>query len=121
MPTATQQATAKPKYLRLVEQLRQQIESGALRPGDRLPSYAELRTRYGMTQPTVDRAHALLEQENLIERIQGRGTFVAEQRQTGASNPTMMADSRTVVQNELHAAPAQMTPCGPHSMPNALT
>ena len=32
-----------------------------------------------------------------------------------------IADSLTVVQNEFHAAPAQMRPSGPHSMPNAFT
>ena len=32
-----------------------------------------------------------------------------------------MADSDTVVQNELHAAPAHRMPWGPHSMPNAFT
>ena len=31
------------------------------------------------------------------------------------------AESLTVVQNEFHAAPDQMRPCVPHSMPNAFT
>jgi hypothetical protein len=36
---------------------------------------------------------------------------------TGAA----IADSFTVVQNELQPAPAQIIPCDPHSMPNAFT
>lgn len=68
---------SKPKYLQFADQMRQQIESGELRTGDRLPSYAELRELHGLTQPTVDRGHALLERDGYIERIRGRGTFVA--------------------------------------------
>ncbi len=68
---------SKLKYVQFADQMRQQIESGELRTGDRLPSYAELRERHGLTQPTVDRGHALLERDGYIERIRGRGTFVA--------------------------------------------
>jgi DNA-binding transcriptional regulator YhcF (GntR family) len=65
------------KYVQFADQLRQQIESGEFKAGDRLPSYAELRERHGLTQPTIDRGHALLERDGYIERIKGRGTFVA--------------------------------------------
>jgi DNA-binding LacI/PurR family transcriptional regulator len=67
-----------PKYQQLVESLRSQIVSGELRPGTRLPSVAEFQAAHGISQSTVDKAHALLEQEGLIAREQGRGTFVAE-------------------------------------------
>src|SRR5215216_4363601 len=98
MPTATQEPESKLKYLQLEEELRRQIESGALRPGDRLPSHAELHARYGMTRPTVDRAHALLEQKGLITRLHRRGVFVAERAFTAASEPPgVMVDSGTLV------------------------
>jgi DNA-binding LacI/PurR family transcriptional regulator len=67
-----------PKYLKLVESLRSQIVAGALSPGERLPSVAEIQAAHSISQSTVDKAHALLEQEGLIVREQGRGTFVAE-------------------------------------------
>ena len=40
---------------------------------------------------------------------------------SAAVSGAAMAESFTVVQNEFQAAPAQMSPCGPHSMPNAFT
>ena len=40
---------------------------------------------------------------------------------SAAVSGAAIAESFTVVQNEFHAAPAQMRPCGPHSMPNAFT
>lgn len=97
MPT-TQQPEATLKYLQLEEQLRRQIESGALRPGDRLPSHAELHARYSMTRPTVERAHALLEQKGLITRIHRRGIFVADRSSSAVSMPPgVTVDSGTIV------------------------
>jgi GntR family transcriptional regulator of arabinose operon len=67
-----------PKYVRLAERLRGQILRGELRPTDRVPSFPQLRSEFGISQNTVEKAHALLEQEGLIIRRQGYGTFVAE-------------------------------------------
>ena len=67
-----------PKYLQLAEQLRGQIVTGELQPGTRLSTVAQTQARLGVSQSTVDKAYALLEQEGLIVREQGRGTFVAQ-------------------------------------------
>jgi LacI family transcriptional regulator len=70
-------AADNPKYLVIADHLRREIESGVLAPGDRLPTFVELRERFGTTPSTVDRAHAVLEREGLIIRGQGRrGTQV---------------------------------------------
>jgi DNA-binding transcriptional regulator YhcF (GntR family) len=75
-----------PLYLRLTQELRRQVEDGVLQPGDRLPSFAELRERYGIHKTTVERAHLLLEQDGLVVREQGRGTFVTEKRNGHAAS-----------------------------------
>lgn len=67
-----------PKYARIADQYRRQIESGELRPGDRLPSFVEVRAQLGIGQSTLERAHELLEKQALIVREPGRGIFVAE-------------------------------------------
>ena len=66
-----------PKYLRLADELRARIQGGVLAPGDRLPSFSEMYAAHGVTSTTVNRVHGVLEQEGLIERIHGKGTFVA--------------------------------------------
>lgn len=77
MPTALQ-PSENPKYLEIAEHLRRDIRSGILRPGDRLPTFVELRERFSISPSTVERAHAMLEREGLIVRGQGRrGTQVA--------------------------------------------
>ncbi|HMJ34561.1 MAG TPA: GntR family transcriptional regulator [Baekduia sp.] len=64
------------------EQLRSILEDliGTLRPGDPLPSERELAERYDVARMTVRSEITRLAAEGLVERVQGRGTFVAEPR-----------------------------------------
>jgi len=74
----TEALTTSPKYLQLAQHFREQIRASKLKPGDRLPSFTEVRSQLGVGQSTLERAHALLEEEALIVREPGRGVFVAE-------------------------------------------
>ncbi len=65
-----------PKYQRVFNDLRQEIVSGKYRPGDRLPSEAELVRRFGSSRITVGRAVRDLRDEGLVERRAGSGTYV---------------------------------------------
>lgn len=67
-----------PLYVRLRDQLRILILSGALAPGRKLPGVRELAAYLHMNRHTVSRALHELEAECLIHMKQGRGTFVAE-------------------------------------------
>jgi GntR family transcriptional regulator len=61
---------------RIVDDLRGEILSRVLAPGERLPSENELAQRYGTSRPTVRRAIARLKAEGLVITEQGRGAFV---------------------------------------------
>lgn len=74
------------KYVRFAETIRQQVRSGQLKPGDRLPSYTQVQAQYGISQSTLERVYALLEQENLIVRAPKLGTFVAEPKKRHRAN-----------------------------------
>lgn len=65
-----------PLYLQLAALLREDIAAGRLRPGDKLPSESELVERYSVGRVTVREALALLVNEGLLRKLQGRGTFV---------------------------------------------
>lgn len=65
-----------PKYVELAEHFRRQIREGALKPGDKLPSFIEMRAQYGISQGTLERVHSMLAQDGLISREPGRGTFI---------------------------------------------
>lgn len=71
-------AVRAPRYQLLAQQLRDDIRGGRLKPGDRLPSFPQIKAEQGVSQATWDKAHSLLAAENLIVRERGRGTFVAE-------------------------------------------
>lgn len=64
---------------RQIEQtLANEIRGAAYKPGDRLPTEAELATRFGVNRHTLRRAVAALEEAGLVRVEQGRGTFVQE-------------------------------------------
>ena len=65
------------KYAELAGLLREQIRSGALPCGERLPSYAAFK-RQGFTNQTIEKAQTQLVSEGLIERRHGSGVFVKE-------------------------------------------
>jgi GntR family histidine utilization transcriptional repressor len=58
--------------------LRERIARGGWQPGVRLPSERELVQEFGCARMTVHRALRELEEEGLIERRQGSGSYVAE-------------------------------------------
>ena len=66
-----------PFYYQIREQLRQQITSGQLGPGDALPSEAQICTETGVSRMTARQALTQLANEGLVIRQRGRGTFVA--------------------------------------------
>jgi DNA-binding transcriptional MocR family regulator len=65
-----------PLFRQLYEQMREKIESGTLRRGDRLPATRELAGQLGLNRTTISAAYALLESEGLIAGHVGRGSFV---------------------------------------------
>ena len=69
---------AVPLYAEMAEVLRHQIMSGNLPPGSRLPALRELTEELGVARMTVVQAMNTLEDEGLIEKHSGRGTFVRE-------------------------------------------
>jgi len=65
-----------PKYRQVYEDLHAAIETGVFRPGDRLPSEAELGERYGTSRITVAKAVNELQLQGLVSRRAGSGTHV---------------------------------------------
>ncbi|WP_419913825.1 GntR family transcriptional regulator [Hoeflea sp.] len=68
---------AQPRYLMLADNLRRRIEEGAYKPGDRLPSEAQLCADHGVSRGTVVRAIEQLVSDGIVHRRQGAGSFVA--------------------------------------------
>lgn len=63
-------------YLQLADVLRENISSGQLKPGERLPSESELIERHGVSRGTAREAIGTLRGEGLVVVEHGRGAFV---------------------------------------------
>jgi len=60
----------------IVDQIKQLISNGELKPGDRIPSERELATMLGVSRPSVREAIMVLEAMGFLESRQGGGTYV---------------------------------------------
>lgn len=77
-----------PIYLQLMEQVKHAIETGALKPGEQLPSIRPLAEELVMNPNTVAKAYRELEHEGVIELRQGAGAFVSH------NGPTLQVAER---------------------------
>ena len=66
-----------PIYRQLVDSIENAIKTGKLQPEERLPTVQELSDRLGIARGTIKRVYDDLERLGLIEKLQGRGTFVS--------------------------------------------
>lgn len=67
-----------PLYERIFNYVFDKIRTGEWKPGDRVPSEKELAEQFDVSRITSKKALELLSQYKLIERIQGKGSFVSE-------------------------------------------
>ena len=65
-------------YVRIADQVRQQITAGRLKPGQPVPSITTLTQDHGVARQTAAKALRLLESEGLVHRIPGLGYYVSE-------------------------------------------
>jgi GntR family transcriptional regulator len=69
-----------PVYRQIMDQVRGAIASGALTPGDQLPTVRQLAVDLEINPNTVVRAYRELEFGGLLETHQGTGTFISAQK-----------------------------------------
>ena len=66
----------RPIYVQIMDGLRQQITSGVLRQGDKLPSVREMAGTLSINPNTSQRSYRQLEMEGWIATVPGKGCFV---------------------------------------------
>jgi GntR family transcriptional regulator len=71
--------TIRPLYLQVRDMLVERITSGTWKPGSGISNEVELSRELGVSVGTIRKALDVMEQEHLITRRQGRGTFVNDQ------------------------------------------
>ncbi|WP_078381810.1 GntR family transcriptional regulator [Sutcliffiella halmapala] len=71
-----------PLYEKIYNYMLEQIKEGLLKRGDRVPSEKELAEDFNVSRITSKKALDLLAQNNFIERIRGKGSFVSKEHPT---------------------------------------
>ncbi|WP_314208837.1 GntR family transcriptional regulator [Vagococcus salmoninarum] len=69
-----------PVYIQIHDKIREEIESGKWKVGERLPSERELSITYGVSRMTLRQAVQTLADEGILERKIGSGTYVASKK-----------------------------------------
>ncbi|MGA9468832.1 MAG: GntR family transcriptional regulator [Exiguobacterium marinum] len=64
-------------YLRVIEKIKQDIDAGVYREGEKLPSEFELSKQLGVSRATLREALRILEDEKFVVRKHGVGTFIS--------------------------------------------
>src|SRR5262249_38252078 len=72
-----------PIYRQIVDQVRLGVATGALAPGQAMPSVRTLAEQLVVNPNTVARAYADLVRDGVLESHQGRGVFVASKKRQG--------------------------------------
>ena len=81
-----------PIYQQLVDQIRAAVRKGVLTAGQQLPTVQDVSCDLSIAKGTIKRAYDELEREGIVEKIQGRGTFVCYRPQaTGSRKDQAMA------------------------------
>lgn len=73
-----QPSSGVPIYLQVVQQVKQRIATGALLPGEKLPSVRDIAEQLRVNPNTIARAISELEHQGIVETRRGTGTYVAE-------------------------------------------
>ena len=84
---------AEPMYRKIAQDLREEIESDVIVPGDQLPTELALRDRYGASRNTIRDAVRLLMSLGLVETRPGQGTFAVKRQEPFVT--TLTADAET--------------------------
>lgn len=88
-------------YIKIYEDLKNEIKSNSLLPGDTIPSESQLRDIYKCSRDTVRKATLLLEQKNYIKKSRGKSSIVLENRQYLFPTSTLESFKELAIKNNL--------------------
>ena len=89
-----------PIYQQLVDTIRAAVKKGILVPNQQLPTVSELSAKLGIARGTIKRAYDELEHSGIVDKAQGRGTFVCYQpANSGSRKEQAMAAIDALLEN----------------------
>jgi GntR family transcriptional regulator len=89
---AIDKTSSVPIFRQIVEQIRDQVSSGILKPGERLPGVRDLGKKLKLNQNTTLKIYRVLVKDKVLEMGVGRGTYVR-----GTSKRILKRDRKKIV------------------------
>lgn len=93
---------SRPIYEQVKDGLRKLVVTGAISPGDKLPSVRSLAASLAINPNTIQRAYEALEQEGYIYSVPGKGSFAAHRVEMDGHRKEALLRQLDVIAEELH-------------------
>lgn len=94
-----------PLYVKIKDYIKENIKSGKLQPGDRVPTEKELSDIFDVSRITASTAIRDLVKEGVVYRIQGKGTFISQKKEENIQNHSAFgfeADDNSLLKQGTH-------------------
>ncbi|MFI7490344.1 winged helix-turn-helix domain-containing protein [Micromonospora echinaurantiaca] len=67
-----------PDYIRIADEITDDVRTGKVLPGDKLPSIADMSNRFKVSTSTIQMVYVRLEALRVIRRHQGKGIYITD-------------------------------------------
>ncbi len=91
----------RPIYEQVRDGLRQLLVSGAIQPGEKLPSVRQLASQLAINPNTIQRSYEALELEGYVYSVPGKGSFAAQREEIDDSRRTQLLAQLDAIAGEL--------------------
>ncbi len=88
-----------PVYEQIIKQVEEQVLTGILKEGDKLPSVRSLSVKLSINPNTIQKAYTELDRRQLIITVQGKGSFISEKaiEVVGANSREKMTELNKII------------------------
>lgn len=88
-----------PVYEQIIKQVEEQVLTGILKEGDKLPSVRSLSVKLSINPNTIQKAYTELDRRQLIITVPGKGTFISEKaiEVVGANSREKMTELNKII------------------------
>lgn len=92
---------SRPIYEQVKDSLRRLVVTGAIAPGDKLPSVRQLAASLAINPNTIQRAYEALEQEGYVYSVPGKGSFAAHRSELDGQRKAALFRQLDAIAEEL--------------------
>lgn len=88
-----------PVYEQIIKQVEEQVLTGILKEGDKLPSVRSLSVKHSINPNTIQKAYTELDRRQLIITVPGKGSFISEKaiEVVGANSREKMTELNKII------------------------